>query len=83
MKTLPQSPYTGYYTGRVLWHKDREWGNLRFSSSSSLLKSGAEGRAFRKNHKLYVTVSGGTSRTIVDTDGAPRYEGSDVVGQDH
>ncbi len=80
MKEQLQTRYTGYYTGRVLWHMDREWGDLQFSSSSSSLKSGAEGGAFRKNHKIYVTVGGGTSRTIVDTDGACRYEGRDVVG---
>lgn len=80
MKQPLQPRYAGYYTGRVLWHKDREWGDLQFSSSSSSLKSGAEGGAFRKNHKVYVTVGGGTSRTVVDTDGAPRYEGRDVVG---
>jgi AraC family transcriptional regulator len=80
MKEALHHRYTGYYTGRVLWHKDRDWGDLQFSSSSSSLKSGAEGGAFRKNHKLYVTVGGGTARTIVNTDGAPRYEGRDVVG---
>jgi AraC family transcriptional regulator len=80
MKQFLQPGYTGYYTGRVLWHKDREWDDLQFSSSSSSLESGAEGGAFRKNHKVYVTVGGGTSRTIVDTDGAARYEGRDVVG---
>lgn len=80
MKTLPQPRYSGYYTGRVLWRNEQQWGNLEFGSSSSLLTSGAEGGAFRKNHKLYVTVGGGTSRTIVSTEGAPKYDGRDVVG---
>ena len=80
MKTLLQRRYTGYYTGRVLWSKEQRWGDLLFGSSSSSLAPGAEGGAFRKNHKLYVTVGGGTSRTVVSTDGAPRYEGRDVVG---
>jgi AraC family transcriptional regulator len=80
MKTHSQPRYSGYYTGRVLWSKEQQWGHLEFGSSSSLLTSEAEGGAFRKNHKLYVTVGGGTSRTIVRTDGAPRYDGCDVVG---
>jgi hypothetical protein len=80
MEGQTQSRYSGFYTGRVLWHKDQQWGDLQFSVSSSSLAAGAEGGAFRKNHKLYVTVGGGTCRTVVSTDGAPRYEGRDVVG---
>jgi len=80
MKTPVHLDYSGYYTGRVLWSKQCRWGNLEFGSSCSLLVAGAEGGALRKNHKLYVTVGGGTSRTIVRTDGAPRYDGCDVVG---
>jgi AraC family transcriptional regulator len=75
-----QDRYGGYYTGRVLWRRDLQWGDLQFSASSSLLTAAAEGAAFRQNHKLYVTVGGGTSRTFVRTDGAPQYEGRDVVG---
>jgi AraC family transcriptional regulator len=74
------SRYGGYYTGRVLRRKEQQWGELRFGASSSLLTTTAEGRAFRRNHKLYVTVAGGTSRTVVRTEGARRYEGRDVVG---
>jgi len=80
MKNLNQLRHTGYYTGRVLWTKEQRWGDLDFTISSSLLTSGAEGAAFRRNHKLYVTVGGGTSRTIVSTDGGPAYDGRDVVG---
>jgi AraC family transcriptional regulator len=80
VKGQTHSRYRGFYTGRVLWSKDQQWGDLQFSASSSSLTSGAEGAAFRKNHKLYVTVGGGTSRTVVSTEGAPRYEGRDVVG---
>ena len=80
MKAIVQPRYTGYYTGQVLWSKEQRWGDLQFSSSSSSLTSGAEGGAFRKNHKLYVTVGGGTSCTIVSTDGAPRFEGRDLLG---
>jgi len=80
MKKILQPRHAGYYTGRVLWSKELRWGDLEFVSSSSSLAAGAEGKAFRRNHKLYVTVGGGTSRTIVSTEGAPRYEGRDVVG---
>lgn len=80
MKARQQPHYSGYYTGRVLWSKEHRWGDLEFSCSSSSLTARAEGGAFRKNHKLYVTVGGSTSRTIVSTDGAPRYEGRDIVG---
>jgi AraC family transcriptional regulator len=80
MKKILQPRYAGYYTGRVLWSKELRWGDLEFVTSSSSLAAGAEGGAFRRNHKLYVTVGGGTSRTIVSTEGAPRYEGRDVVG---
>lgn len=80
MKTPLHLGYSGYYTGRVLWSKQRRWGNLEFGSSCSSLTAGAEGGAFRQNHKLYVTVGGSTCRTIVCTDGAPQYDGCDVVG---
>ena len=80
MKTPTPPHYVGYYTGRVLFSKEQRWGNLEFSSSSSSLSQGAEGAAFRKNHKLYVTVYGGTSRTVVRTDGAAEYDGHDIVG---
>ena len=80
MKAFLQPRYSGYYTGHILWSKEQRWAELQFSSSSSSLTSGAEGGAFRRNHKLYVTVGGGTCRTIVSTEGAKRYEGRDVVG---
>jgi AraC family transcriptional regulator len=79
IEKLP-SRYGGYFTGRVLRRKEQQWGELRFGASSSLLTTTAEGRAFRRNHKLYVTIGGGTSRTVVTTEGARRYEGHDVVG---
>lgn len=56
MKTPLHLGYSGYYTGRVPWSKQRRWGNLEFGSSCSSLTAGAEGEAFRQNHKLYVTV---------------------------
>jgi AraC family transcriptional regulator len=80
MKTCPAPNHTGYYTGRILFSKQQQWGELEFSVSSSSLSKGAEGGAFRRNHKLYVTVGGGTSRTVVRTDGAPEYDGRDLVG---
>jgi AraC family transcriptional regulator len=80
MKHKAQDRYEGYYTARVLWRKEQRWGDLQFGASSSVLTPAAEGAAFRRNHKLYVTVGGGTSRTWVSTDGAPHYEGRDVVG---
>jgi AraC family transcriptional regulator len=75
-----QDRYGGYYTGQVLWRRDQRWGDLQFGASASLVTPTAEGMAFRRNHKVYVTVGGGTSRTAVSTDGAPRYEGRAVVG---
>lgn len=80
MKENVQDRYRGYFTGRTLWRRERQWSDLQFGASSSSLMKPAEGYAFRKNHKLYVTVGGGTSRTVVRTEGARQYEGRDVVG---
>jgi AraC family transcriptional regulator len=80
MRENVQDRYGGYFTGRTLWRRERQWSDLQFGASSSALTSPAEGYALRKNHKLYVTVGGGTSRTVVRTEGARLYEGRDVVG---
>jgi AraC family transcriptional regulator len=80
MKENVQNHYRGYFTGRTLWRREQQWGALQFGASSSSLMKTAEGYALRKNHKLYVTVGGGTSHTMVRTEGARLYEGRDVVG---
>lgn len=80
MRENEQDRYGGFFTGRTLWRKERQWGDLQFGVSSSSLTKPTEGYAFRKNHKLYVTVGGGTLRTVVKTEGARLYEGRDVVG---
>lgn len=80
MSRAPTTQYGGYYTGKPIWKKEGRWGDLVFNISRSWLGDKAEGGAFRKNHKLYVTTGGGTSRTIVTTEGSPRYEGYDVAG---
>lgn len=80
MREKKQDRYGGYFTGLTLWRREQQWGDLRFSLSSSSLAKATEGYAFRKNHKLYVTVGGGSFRTVVRTEGAHLYEGRDVVG---
>ena len=80
MSTVSRAQYGGYYTGTPIWKRERCWGDLVLTSSRSWLGDKAEGGAFRKNHKLYVTTGGGTSRTIVSTEGSRRYEGYDVAG---
>jgi AraC family transcriptional regulator len=80
MSDSDKSRYAGYYTGRVVQYSDYKWGDIALRSTRSLLGRGAEGAAYRRNHKLYVTVGGGTSRTVVQTEGAPPYDGRDVPG---
>ena len=75
-----RSRYTGYYTGRVVQHSDYKWGDIALRASRSWLGRDAEGGACRRNHKLFVTVGGWTSRTVVQTDGASLYDGRDVPG---
>ena len=43
MKTPLNLGYSGYYTGRVLWSKQRRWGILEFGSSCSSLTAGRRG----------------------------------------
>jgi AraC family transcriptional regulator len=68
------------YGGRDLSRVDRSWDGLGFSLVRWAVPGGAEGLTRRREHLLFVTLSGRTGHTVAEMEGARRYQGVDFPG---
>jgi AraC family transcriptional regulator len=68
------------YTGESIWRKRAPWSEIDFEISRVTIGRAAESATWQPQHRLFVTLAGGTRATEAQAEGERRYVGADTPG---